>query len=249
MRPPAARYCWLVNLLLLREEDFADDGTARLAGRRLEHVRRVLAPSVGAELRVGRVHGGIGTARVLALADAELVLAPPELTDPPPPRAGVDLLLALPRPKTLRKVLPAVAALGVDRVVLLNAARVEKSYFDTKVLAPAALDALLALGLEQARDTVPPEVLVRERFRPFVEDEGAALLAGAALRLVCHPPAPAPFPTRGDAARVALAIGPEGGWVPFELALLEALGFRPVTLGPRVLRVETAVPALIGALR
>lgn len=238
-----------MNLLLLGDADFVPDGTVRLTGRRLEHVRRVLAPRAGDELRVGRLRGLLGTARVLALSEQELVLAAPELTEPPPPRAGVDLLLALPRPKTLKKVLPAVAALGVDRVILLNAARVEKSYFDTRVLAADVLDGLLALGLEQARDTVPPAVLVRERFRPFVEDECAALLDGAGLRLVCHPPAAAPFPTRGDAARVALAIGPEGGWVPFELALLEARGFRPATLGPRVLRVETAVPALLGALR
>jgi len=238
-----------VNLLLLADADFAPDGSVRLAGRRLEHVRHVLAPSVGDELRVGRLHGFLGTARVVALDARELVLAPPELTDPPPPRAGIDLLLALPRPKTLKKVLPAIASLGVDRVILLNAARVEKSYFDTRLLAGDALDELLALGLEQARDTVPPDVLVRPRFRPFVEDECAALLDGATARLVCHPPATAPVPTRDGATRVALAIGPEGGWVPFELALLEARGFRPVTLGPRVLRVETAVPAFIGALR
>jgi RsmE family RNA methyltransferase len=238
-----------VNLLLLLDADFASDGSVRLTGRRLDHVRRVLAPRSGDELRVGRLHGRLGTARVVGLDERELVLAPPELTDPPPPRAGIDLLLALPRPKVLKKVLPAIASLGVDRVILLNAARVEKSYFDARLLAPDALAGLLALGLEQARDTVPPEVLVRPRFRPFVEDECGAFLDGTGTRLVCHPAATEPVPRRDGAARVALAIGPEGGWVPFELALLAARGFRPVTLGPRVLRVETAVPALIGALR
>lgn len=238
-----------MNLLLLADADFAPDGSVRLAGRRLEHVRRVLQPRTGDELRVGRLHGRLGTARIVALDERELVLAPPELTDPPPPRAGIDLLLALPRPKILKKVLPAIASLGVDRLILLNAARVEKSYFDARLLAPDALAELLALGLEQARDTVPPEVLVRARFRPFVEDECATLLDETGTRLVCHPPATDPVPQRAGDARVALAIGPEGGWVPFELALLAAHGFRPVTLGPRILRVETAVPALIGALR
>ena len=238
-----------MNLLLLHAPDFAADGTVRLTGRRLEHVRRVLAPGLGQELRVGRRDGLIGTAAVLALTADALVLAPPVLTEAPPPRAGVELLLALPRPKALKRVLAAIAALGVDRVVLLNAARVEKSYFDARVLAPAMLDELLCLGLEQARDTVAPQVLVRERFRPFVEDECATLLATTSLRVVAHPPAAAPCPPRGDAARVALAIGPEGGWVPFELALLEARGFRPVTLGARVLRVETALATLLGVLR
>jgi RsmE family RNA methyltransferase len=238
-----------VNLILLRDEDFAADGRVRLTGRRLDHVRRILAPAPGDTLRVGRLFGKLGTARVAHVGADALVLEQPRLDRQPPPRAGVDLLLALPRPKALKRVLPAAAALGVDRVVLLNAARVEKSYFATRLLEPAALDALVTLGLEQACDTLPPEVLVRERFRPFVEDECGALLAGATLRLVCHPSAATPVPARAGVARVALAVGPEGGWVPFELELLGRLGFLQVSLGPRVLRVETAVAALLGALR
>jgi RsmE family RNA methyltransferase len=221
----------------------------RVRGRRLQHVRRVLAPSVGDTLRVGRLHDRVGTARVLAVSADELALEAPILTAPPPPRAGIDLLLAMPRPKVLRRVLPAVASLGVDRVILINAARVEKSYFDAKLLAPAAIEELLLLGLEQACDTVPPGVEVRQRFRPFVEDECDALLTGVALRLVAHPAATEPVPVRRDGERVALAVGPEGGWVPFELQLLAAHGFRAVALGARALRVETAVAALIGALR
>jgi RsmE family RNA methyltransferase len=239
----------VVNLLLLRDADFAADGSVRLRGRRLAHVRDVLAPRLGGTLRVGRLHGRTGTARVAALDGGELVLEALTLDQDPPPRAGLDLLLALPRPKALAKLLPAVAALGIDRLVLVNAARVEKSYFTTRLLAPAALDDLLLLGLEQARDTVPPAVLVRERFRPFVEDECDALLAGTDLRLLAHPVADAPLPARAAGQRAALAIGPEGGWVPFEIELLRARGFRPVTLGRRVLRVETAVALAIGALR
>lgn len=238
-----------MNLVLLQDEDFALDGSVRLTGRRLEHIRTVLRLQVGATLRVGRLHGALGTARVFAVSKDEALLAAPLLTDPPPPRAGIDLVLAIPRPKALRKVLPAVASLGVDRIVLVNAARVEKSYFDAKLLAPARVDELLQLGLEQARDTVPPQVIVRARFRPFVEDELDALLAPETLRLVPHPGAAEPLPGRENGQRVALAIGPEGGWVPFEIDLLRARGFRPVSFGARTLRVEVAVPALIGALR
>jgi RsmE family RNA methyltransferase len=141
-----------------------------------------------------------------------------------------------------------VAQLGVDRVVLVNAARVEKSYFDSKVLDGAFVRELLLQGLEQARDTHLPEVLVRERFRPFVEDELDALFGPTAVRLLPHPPAKQPLRAVGadTAGRVVLAIGPDGGWVPFEADLLEAHGFRPFSLGPRILRVETAVPVLLG---
>lgn len=236
-----------MNLLLLVDEDFLPDGTARLTGRRAQHAREVLRAEPGETLRVGRLGGRVGTGEVLENTEGLLHLRV-TLTESPPPRAGVDLLLAIPRPKALKKVLPAVASLGVDRVVLVNAARVEKSYFDSKVLAPAFLQELLLQGLEQARDTHLPEVLVRERFRPFVEDELDSLFGPQALRLLPHPPARQPLTATGVGAapRVVLAIGPDGGWVPFEADLLEAHGFHPFTLGPRILRVETAVPVLLG---
>jgi RsmE family RNA methyltransferase len=236
-----------MNLLLLFDEDLLPDGTARLTGRRAQHAREVLRAEPGETLRVGRLGGLTGTGEVVENTENALHLRV-ALTDPPPARAGVDLLLAIPRPKALKKVLPAVASLGVDRVVLVNAARVEKSYFDSKVLAPAFIQELLLQGLEQARDTRLPEVLVRERFRPFVEDELDSHFGHEALRLLPHPPAHQPLTATGvaTAPRVVLAIGPDGGWVPFEAALLEAHGFHPFTLGPRILRVETAVPVLLG---
>ena len=231
-----------MNLLLLRPEELAPDGTARLTGRRLLHARDVLRASSGDVLRAGVLGGAIGTVEVLALSATELVLRA-HLSEAPPPRPGVSLLLAIPRPKVLRKVLPAAASLGVDRVVLINAARVEKSYFDSKVLA--SIEELLMLGLEQARDTVLPEVIVRERFRPFVEDELGAIFPDH-TRLLAHPAATNGPPQ--SKTRVLIAIGPEGGWVPFEIDLLGTRGFTPFTLGPRTLRVEVAVPYALGAI-
>ena len=235
-----------MNLLLLRDDDFLADGTARLVGRRALHAREVLKASAGAKLRVGRLNGRVGSGEVLSATASELRLRV-ALDAEPPPRPGLDLVLALPRPKALKKVLCAVASLGVDRLFLVNAARVEKSYFESKVLAQASVDELFSLGLEQARDTVPPRLMVRERFRPFVEDELDALLGPKAARLVAHPVAPKAVAVRPG--RVALAIGPEGGWVDFELELLAARGFVPFSLGERILRVEVAVPYALGLLR
>jgi len=234
-----------MNQVLLEPGDLREDGTARLTGRRLRHALEVLRSSEGDVLRVGLLGGPVGTAEVLKVDGGELLLRP-SFTGPPPPRAGIDLLLAIPRPKALRKVLPAAASLGVDRIVLVNAARVEKSYFDSRVLDAAAMRELLILGLEQARDTRVPEILVRQRFRPFVEDELDELWPRT-VRLVAHPGAERPPERRSD--RTVVAVGPEGGWVPFEVELLRARGFVPVTFGPRTLRVEVAVPYALGALR
>jgi RsmE family RNA methyltransferase len=234
-----------MNLLLLGPDELQADGTARLSGRRLLHARDVLRVQEGGRLRVGMLGGAMGTAEVLHLDERELVIRA-ALTEAAPARPGVDLMLAMPRPKALRRILPAIASLGVDAVVLIKAALVEKSYFDSPVLAPEKIRELLILGLEQARDTRLPQVLVRQRFRSFVEDEMDFLWAGT-RRLVAHPAAvaaPAPSPVR-----TVVAVGPEGGWVPFEIDLLRSRGFEPVTLGPRPLRVEVAVPYALGMIR
>ncbi len=240
-----------MNLLLLEPDELAPDGTARLTGRRLVHAREVLAVQAGDQLRAGVVGGLAGTAEVLGL-DAEALVLRVALADPPPPRPGIDLVLAMPRPKAFKRLLPVVAQLGVDRVVLVNAARVEKSYFHSPALEPDTVRRLLVEGLEQARDTVLPEVIVRERFRPFVEDELDGLFP-ASRRLLAHPHAETPLEAlpRAERAgsRALFAVGPEGGWVPFELDLLEKRGFTAFSLGPRVLRTETLVPYLIGAVR
>lgn len=238
-----------VNLLLLDPGELQPDGTARLTGRRLLHAREVLRAAAGDRLRCGVVGGALGTAEVLAL-DGEALVLRATLDEAPPPRPQVDLILALPRPKALKRLLPQIAQLGVDRLVLLNAARVEKSYFSSPALAPGSQRALMLAGLEQARDTVLPQVLLRERFRPFVEDELDGLFPSA-RRLLAHPAADGPLAAPGATARPArtlLAIGPEGGWVPFELELLRAQGFTAFSAGPRILRTETAVPYLLGLL-
>ncbi|MCA2980826.1 MAG: 16S rRNA (uracil(1498)-N(3))-methyltransferase [Myxococcaceae bacterium] len=237
-----------MNLLLLHPHELAPDGTAVLTDRRLAHARDVLRVGEGDTVRVGVKFGAVGTAEILASSPTALTLRC-SLFEPPPPRPGIDLVLAVPRPKALRRVIPAVASLGVDRLVLLNATKVEKSYFDAKVLTAEALDALAELGLEQARDTVPPRIEVRPRFRPFVEDELDAFFPQGALRLVPDPSATEVARAMPADARLVIAVGPDGGWTPFELDLLARRGFMPVQLGPRVLRGEVAVPAVIGALR
>jgi 16S rRNA (uracil1498-N3)-methyltransferase len=234
-----------VNLVLIEPEELGADGTARLGGRRLAHLREVLGAGPGGRVRVGLVGGRIGEAEILSASEREVVLRPALDRDPPPP-APVSLLLALPRPKILRRVLQSAASMGVKRIVLLGSWRVERSYFASPLLATPALREQLLLGLEQGRDTILPEVAVRRLFKPFVEDE----LDGAfpePSRLLAHPADAAPIEAlvpRGP--RAVLAVGPEGGWTPYEAERLRERGFEPFSLGPRALRVDAAVPYAIG---
>ena len=95
-------------------------------------------------------------------------------------------------------------------------------------------------------DTRLPEVMLRPRFKPFVEDEVPALSSGSRA-LLAHPYARQPCPRRVQEP-VTLAVGPEGGFIAYEVELLEAQGFEAVSLGARILRVEHAIPALLGRL-
>jgi RsmE family RNA methyltransferase len=232
-----------MNLLLLEPEELGRDGTARLRGRRARHVHEVLGAAPGACIRAGVVGGKMGEAEVLSAGEDELILSA-RLDQEPPPPAPLQLLLALPRPKILRRVLQAAASLGVKRVVLCGSYRVERSYFGSPVLAPEALRAELLLGLEQGRDTLLPDVQVRRLFKPLVEDELSSLLP-APRRLLADPSASGSLPPPGT-GEVALAIGTEGGFTTYESGLLQAHGFQPFSLGTRVLRVDTAVSFAAG---
>lgn len=234
-----------MNLLLLDDADFVAADRVILRDRRLIHMQEVHRAESGDRMRVGRLGGLMGEGHLLRLEanEAELQVS---FEQPPPAKLPLTLLLALPRPKMLRRVLQTVAAMGVPRLVLLNSYRVEKSFWQTPFLDPEAVREQLVLGLEQARDTVLPEVIIEKRFKPFVEDRLPALAAGS-LGLIGHP-GPWPECPRALSEPVTLAIGPEGGWIPYEVDKLREAGLNPVQLGERILRVETAVTALLARL-
>lgn len=234
-----------MNLALLFDEDFVAPDRAVLRGRRLEHIHSVLGVSVGDELPVGRVNGAMGWGQVLALSEshAELSVA---LNQPPPAALPLTLLLAMPRPKMFRRVLQTCAALGVKDIWLINSYKVEKSFWQTPWLSDDNLRENLTLGLEQAKDTIMPNVHIRKLFKPFVEDELPALLQGKHA-LVAHPGTSTACPVHLNRP-AALCIGPEGGFTPYEVGKLSEAGCQGVHLGPRILRVETAVPVLVSRL-
>lgn len=169
-----------------------------------------------------------------------------QLDQDPPAKLPLTLILALPRPKVLRRVLRSMSAMGVRRIILLNCFRVEKSYWSSPLLHPQCIMEQLILGLEQAGDTVLPEILLRPLFKPFVEDELSELADGTFL-LVADPAASASCP-RDIRQAATLAVGPEGGFIPYEIEKLVSCGFTPVRISGRILSVETAVPALVSRL-
>jgi len=235
-----------MNLIILHPEDFIDsDRRVRLSGRRLEHILKIHRAAEGDELRVGIIGGAVGSGKIVRMDRSALEMEVHADTAPPP-KLPISLLLALPRPKIMRRILRTACGMGVSRIVLLNCSRVEKSYWQSPFLTQELIREQLILGLEQAKDTIVPEVLLRPLFKPFVEDELPSLIMGTRA-LVAHPGASTSCPL--DPSRdTTLAIGPEGGFIPYEIEKLISCGFTPISFGERTLSVETAVPALIARL-
>jgi len=232
-----------MNLILLAPDDFVQEGVVSLSGRRADHVREVHQAGVGRRLRVGLLNGRIGEGLVTEVSGDRLLLGVTLAEDPPPP-LPVTLLLAMPRPKCFRRVIQCAATMGVKRIALFGAYRVEKSYWKTPWLEAGALREQLVLGLEQARDTVMPEVTLHPLFKPFIEDVVPELTRGSQC-LVAHPEPWSGSPVV-TGRPVTLAIGPEGGFTDYEMESLKARQFTPVSVGLRILRTEQAVPALLG---
>jgi len=234
-----------MNLILLEERDRVDASSVTLADARATHLLKVLRVTTGQTVRVGWIDGPLGTGTVESVSDGRVSMRCVFEADAPS-RPRVDVLLALPRPKVLRRLWAQFAALGVGQIILTNASRVERDYFDTHVLTEACYRPLLVEGLQQARDTRVPLVSIHRQFRILVEDHLDDLFPSG-LRLVADPSGRTSIANAlaGRDGRVLLAIGPEGGWNEFELRLLETRGFTPVGLGPRTLRVDTACVALL----
>ena len=235
-----------MNLILLDEGDGLGSSLVTISDARAAHLLNVLKVAPGQAVRVGLLNGPLGVGTVESTENGRVDVRCVFDADAPP-RPRVDVLLALPRPKVMRRLWAQLAALGVGQIILTNAERVERPYFDTHVLAEACYRPLLIEGLQQARDTWLPMVSIYRQFKVLVEDRLGTLFSGG-VRLAADPrgtmSVAAAIGEQTD-QRVLIAVGPEGGWNAFELALLQAHGFRQVSLGPRTLRVDTACIALL----
>ena len=234
-----------MNLILLVPEDFQSSSEVLLRGRRFQHMAEVHRAEVGDRLKVGALNGQIGEGEVTGRGDDHIAMSVTLHREAPAP-LPLTLILALPRPKMLKRTIQHATALGVKKLYLINAYRVEKSYWQSPWLAEDKLREQCVLGLEQAVDTAMPQIELRKRFKPFVEDELPSIAADS-LKLVAHPTTDAPCPIDIQ-QQTTLAVGPEGGFIPYEVEKLQEAGFQSVHLGPRILRVETALPVLLSRL-
>lgn len=236
-----------MNCLLLPIEKFSSDAACIDELSQINHINKVLTAKVGDTLKIGQMGGHLGTAVIESIRSDAIELRDIQLTTAPPPKLDLTLVLALPRPKVLRRLIMDMTALGVRDIILINSYRTQKSYWQSPMLE--RLDEFVLEGLQQGVDTIAPRITLQKRFKPFVEDELAGLVTNRAI--VAHPYSELSFtqylqqpPSLGLPSLVC--IGSEGGWIDYEIALLATQGCAAVTIGSRILRTEAAVNVILG---
>jgi len=237
-----------MNLLVFEESELQGN-LLTLTHRRASHLLNVLKVTQGDTVRVGMINGPLGVG-IVADCSSNQVQLEVTLEGKPPCGLHVELVLALPRPIMLQRILKQATVLGVRRFYLIRSRRVEKSFFQSPVLAPGKIHDLLIEGMEQGGDTHLPRVSLHRQFKPFAQDilpqvEGAKIIA--------HPRVETPLAALGTPSpqqkKIILAVGPEGGWNDFELDMFREQQFAPFTMGARILHVDTAVVALLAQLQ
>ena len=236
-----------MNLLLLTQQDLLSPDSALIQDeRRCQHILQIHKATEGDSLKAGLLNGLMGEAKIRKIISNNHIELDLTLTQSAPTPIPLTIVMALPRPKMFRRVLQTISSLGVKSVYFIHSYRVEKSYWQSPFLQPEDVHHQLLLGLEQSCDTALPQLHFKNRFKPFVEDELPEIIKNKTA-LVAHPYTQTPCPVSFNQPLV-LAIGPEGGFIPYEIDLLKQQGFDAVHLGERILRVETALPFLVGRL-
>ncbi|MFZ2843332.1 16S rRNA (uracil(1498)-N(3))-methyltransferase [Psychrobacter sp.] len=255
-----------MNCILLPAANFSGDSAQINTVAQIAHIDKVLAAKVGDSLKIGQLGGNLGTAIIEHITPENIQLRDVQLTMAPPPKLDLTVVLALPRPKVLRRLIMDMTALGVRDIILINSYRTQKSYWQSPMLG--RLDEFVLEGLQQSVDTVAPRISLQKRFKPFVEDELAPLISNRAI--VAHPYAALSFsqylqqqalvtPEKNEILSVdssssnktaflpsIVFIGAEGGWIDYEVELLATQGCQAVYIGQRILRTEAAVNVILG---
>ena len=161
-----------MNIVLLEPEDVQSDTWSIHSKRQLQHLREHLDITVGQNLKVGIRNGARYITEIVSMNEHEVCIRPIR-EEPLPAKLPVHLIVALPRPKVLRRLIMDSVTLGVEKISLIHSYRVDKSYWQTPFLQQ--VDNYVTLGLEQAGDTIVPEILAKFNYA------GNTCLCGSSL--------------------------------------------------------------------
>jgi 16S rRNA (uracil1498-N3)-methyltransferase len=211
------------------------DNTAELTGEDAHHLARVLRVEPGQQFEISdRVR--LCLAEVTGVSKAAVRFQVVEEMEPSPPLPPVTLYAAIFKFDRFEWMIEKVTEIGIARIVPVETARTEAGLL---AAAGKRVERWRKIALEssqQSRRLAPPEI-ANPRKLAF------ALPGAAGLRYRLEEQPGAPYLLRAlpaERSPVTLIIGPEGGWVDAERQTLDAAGWQATSLGPTVLRAETA---------
>ncbi len=238
-----------MNWIVFDKSELENDNLL-LCDQRADHIISVLKLSCGHKVRVNCINGLKGSATIISINGRNVHLKC-ELKRKSK-RSTIDLIIAMPRPKAMKRLWAQIAAIGVNRVFIINSQTVEQSYFDSHVLKFDNYHHLLKEGLSQSGESHIPEVKIYNKFNSLFDDI-ANINYSNHLKLVANPFAKFTIYEKSkiieEFGKILIAVGPDGGWIKSEMDFFKKNKFEQVTLGKRVLRSDTAVIGLLNLIR
>jgi 16S rRNA (uracil1498-N3)-methyltransferase len=230
-----------------RRRFFVDEiraGAAELRGEDARHLTRVLRVEPGQMFEISDNHQAWLAEITEARGERVLFRVVEPIASTPAP-VRVTLCAALIKFDRFEWIVEKATELGVERILPFEAARSEKGLFEASRKRAQRWERIARESSQQSRRTRLPEILPAVRY-------AAALQQTAGHRYfldeVEAPPLLREIPEERQDS-VALVTGPEGGWTDAERQLARACGWTPTSLGPQVLRAETAVCAALAVVQ
>ncbi len=238
-----------MNIIILTENDFVEEKICKINDDRFTHIKNILKSESGDIIEIGLLNSSIGKAKILEISEDSVTLEILSYTEQQEICPKVDIICALPRPQTLKKVLNTCATMGVRNLYLIRSEKVVKSYFDSPLLNEENYNKFLIEGLSQGKRTDLPIVSIHNKFKVFFENYFEEIRNNS-ICLLAHPNSDNYLNKQqlNNSKDITLAIGPEGGWNNFEINLMEEKGFIKYKLSNNILCVENAVTAALSQI-
>lgn len=238
-----------MNIIILTEKDLVEKKRYEVCDSRFIHIKNILKSDIDDVIEIGLLNNSIGTAKILEITKSNVLLEIISFREKIATSPKIDIICALPRPQTLKKVLNSCATMGVNNLYLIRSEKVEKSYFHSPLLNEENYNKYLIEGLSQGKRIAIPKVTIHNKFKVFFEQDFKEF-SNTSNCLLAHPNADNYLNKieLSDSKNIILAIGPEGGWNEFEINLMEEKGFIKYKLSESILRVENAVTAALSQI-
>ena len=244
----------VMNIILfsLKDKTKSDFFAFSCKDKRYLHIKNILHLAVGESFRAGLINGMLGSGNIIELNEKH-VLFKFESTCRPKPLHSIRMILGISRPIQLKRTLKDLTTLGVEKIHLVGTVLGEKSYMSSTLLSTNEIEKYFIEGASQAGSTLLPFCDIHTSLHKFFSSESGQNMSDTKLLFDLVKNAHnAPFLSHDHSTNIIeenkpiyIAIGSERGWSEGERELFLQNDFRLITLGDRILRVETATIATV----